>query len=206
MTHADIADGASLRDAMSNQRVSLEARILGELGDKADARALRWSSFTTTLDVEMLREHIAHLEDFAEFDVLDRAFDHVSAAPASYRALFFFIRWPQFERAARLVIERGSSWDGRQYHVLAASAEALEDGHPAAATILYRALLNDILSRAKSAAYGHGARYLAVLDGLAAASDAAAISDMDRHVTFRARLLKAHGRKSGFWAQVAKYG
>jgi hypothetical protein len=35
-----------------------------------------------------------------------------------------------------------------------AAAETLEPDHPLAATILYRALLDDILNRARSPAYG----------------------------------------------------
>ncbi len=202
MTRADVADGAAVRDLMSNRRVSLEARILEALGDRAAAQDLRWSSFAVTLDAGMLREHILHLEDFEEFDVLDRAFDHVSNASAAHRALAFFVAWPKLDRAARLVVERKAVWDGRHYDLLVPAAEALEAAYPTAATILYRALLNDILSRAKSIAYGHGARYLARLDDLAAASDAARVPDLDKHATFRAAVAKAHARKSGFWAQV----
>jgi hypothetical protein len=67
-------------------------------------------------------------------------------------------------------------------------------------------LINDILSRAKSAAYAHGAKYLARLNELAVASDAAAVPDMSRHATFTAELAKAHGRKTSFWSQVRATG
>ena len=93
-------------------------------------------------------------------------------------------------------------WDGRHYDILAPAARVLEEKHPAAAAILYRALLNDILVRAKSTAYGHGAQYLARLNDLAAASDAAAIPGMSNHATFNAEIAKAHARKVGFWAHV----
>ncbi len=206
MSSSDLADGSSVRDPSSNRRVSLEARILEALGDLAAAQDLRWSSFMTTLDVGMLREHVAHLEDFAEFDVLDHAFDHVSSATAAYSALTFFIEWPKLDRAAKLVVERRDTWDGRHHYALLPAAQALEEAQPAAATILYRALINDILSRAKSAAYAHGAKYLARLNELAVASDAAAVPDMSRHATFTAELAKAHGRKTSFWSQVRATG
>ena len=125
----DLADGLSVRDPSSNRRVSLEAHILEALGDRAAAQDLRWSSFITTLDVGMLREHVAHLEDFAEFDVLDRAFDHVSSATAAYSALTFFIEWPKLDRAAKLVVERRDTWDGRHYYALLPAAQALEEAH-----------------------------------------------------------------------------
>jgi hypothetical protein len=202
MSVADLADGLGVQDPTSNRQVSLEARILDALGDRASAQDLRWSSFESTLDVAMLREHVARLDDFAEFEVLDRAFDHASSAKAAYTALRFFIEWPNLERAGRLVVDRQDVWDGRHYYALLPAAQTLEEKHPAAATILYRALLSDILSRAKSAAYAHGAQYLARLNDLATASDASGIPNLSKHDTFKAEIAKAHGRKAGFWARV----
>ena len=202
VSNAELSDGRQMQDLTSIQRVSLEARILETLGDRRAAQTLRWASFEATLDVGILREHVVRLEDFAEFEVLDRAFDHVSSAKASYSALMFFIGWPRLDRAGKLVIDRRNTWDGRRYEVLVPAAEALEHTQPAAATILYRALLTDILCRAKSAAYTHAARYLTRLDDLAANTDAAAIPDISTHATFKAEIAKAHGRKSGFWAHV----
>ena len=201
ISHADLADGARIRDLRAGARVTLEARILERLGDKAAATALLWAAFESTLDVEMLREHVRRLDDFAEFDVLDRAFDHVSSATDVYRALVFFIEWPRLDRAAELAVDRRDKWTVGITNY-SAGAAALEADHAAAATILYRALLSDILVRAKAQAYGHGARYLAKLDALAGAFDAASIAGMDSHVSYRAALTKAHGRKSAFWTQV----
>jgi hypothetical protein len=206
MSVADLADGLGVQDPTSNRKVSLEARILEALGDKAGAQDLRWSCFESTLDVASLREHIARLDDFAEFEVLDRAFDHASSAKAAYTALRFFIEWPNLERAARLIVKRQGVWDGRHYYALLPAAQALEDRHPAAATILYRALLSDILSRAKSATYAYGAQYFARLNDLAPASDALGIPNLSKHDTFKAEIAKAHGRKAGFWALVRPSG
>jgi hypothetical protein len=55
--------------------------------------------------------------------------------------------------------------------VLLPAAKMLEANHPLAATILYRTLLNDILDRLRSPAYGHAARYLAKLEVLASHED-----------------------------------
>jgi hypothetical protein len=80
------------------------------------------------------------------------------------------------------------------------AAEALEHDYPVAATVLYRSLLDDILARGRSPAYGHGARYLAKLDELETKGLAeAGVSD---HETYRAALRRAHGRKAGFWSIV----
>jgi hypothetical protein len=72
----------------------------------------------------------------------------------------------------------------------------MEGGHPAAAVVLYRALIDDIVGRGNGAAYGHGARYLARL------ADIAKADDPEDHAGYLAGLKKAHGRKYGFWSAV----
>ncbi len=200
MTYDDLADGSNPRDVPDLARTRLEIRILEAMGDRTPAQDLRWKTFETTLDIGILRDHIARLPDFAEFDVLDKAFAHAIGFEHKYRALAFFLNWPRLDLAAKLVVDRRADWEGRHYEALLAAAEALEPDHPLAATILYRALLDDILNRARSPAYGHAARYLEKLDALAAHGDAA--SSIDPHHAYRAALSQKHGRKSGFWSLV----
>ena len=92
--------------------------------------------------------------------MLDKAFAHAIAFEQKYRALAFFLNSPRLDLTAKLVLDRRAEWEGRHYEALLAAAETLEADHPVAATILYRALLDDILNRARSPAYGHAARYL----------------------------------------------
>ncbi|MGH7248616.1 MAG: DUF6880 family protein, partial [Pseudomonadota bacterium] len=167
MTYDDLADGSSPRDATDLARTRLEIRVLEAMGDRTTAQDVRWKAFETTLDIGMLRDHIARLPDFAEFDVQDKAFAHAIAFAQKYRALAFFLNWPRLDLAAKLVADRRGRWEGRHYEPLLAAAAQLEPDYPAAATILYRALLDDILDRARSPAYGHAARYLEKLDALA---------------------------------------
>ena len=200
MTYEDLADGSTPRDLSDLARTRLEIRILEAMGDRTTAQDLGWKTFEMTLDIGMLRDHIARLPDFAEFDVLDKAFAHAIGFEQKYRALVFFLNWPRLDLASRLVVDRRAEWEGRHYEVLLAAAEPLEPDHPLAATILYRALLDDILNRARSPAYGHAARYLEKLDALAAHGDVA--SSIDPHHTYCAALSQKHGRKSGFWSLV----
>ncbi|MFS8036659.1 DUF6880 family protein [Xanthobacter sp. AM11] len=200
----DLADGLSPDTDPLSQRSSLEAKILEALGRKNEAQALRWSAFEATLHAGILREYLAALPDFEDFATLDRAFAHVLASEHIYNALAFLVEWPRLDLAARLVVERRGKWDGRQYDMLPPVADALAADHPLAATILYRALLDDILARARSKAYPHAARYLGKLDELAAGTDteAGVLKDWGAHDDYRAGLEKAHGRKSGFWSLV----
>lgn len=180
--------------------IDLELRILDAMGEPAKAQDLRWKTFLDTLDPDMLRDYVRRLPDFEEFDVLDRAFAHAAAAKDKHQALALYLAWPRLDHAARLVADNRSHWDGRAYELLVPAAEALETDHPAAATILYRALLNQILASARSKAYPHAARYFSNLEAIAGriAGDASLAS----HATYKAELQKKHGRKSGFWSLV----
>lgn len=164
MDWQDIADATSGTDLSDRDRTRLEIRILASLGDREAAQDLRWRTFETTLDEDLLRAYIADLPDFDEFEALDRAFAHAAAHPQRYRSLAFFLAWPRFDLAAKLVLEHHATWEGRHYGALVPAAESLEHDHPVAATVLYRALIDDILARDRSPAYGHAARYLAKLD------------------------------------------
>ena len=196
----DIGDGTVGRDLRDLARIQLEVRILEAMGDHEAAQALRWQTFEATLDAAMLRDYLAHLPDFAEYEALDRAFAHVATYLHRYTSLTFLLAWPRLDLAARLVLDHRETWDGRHYGALVPAAEALEDSYPAAATVLYRALLDDILVRARSPAYGHAARYLARLDALADRITPA--PDLSDHEAYRTKLKLAHGRKTGFWSLV----
>jgi hypothetical protein len=198
MLRHDLSDASLGFDSAERERTRLEIRILEAMGERGDAQALRWKSFEDGLDAAMLRDYLAHLPDFEDFDALDRAFAHVAASPSRHAALAFLLAWPRLDLAARLVVEHQGEWDGGQYGLLAPAAEALEDTEPrAAAVLLYRALIDDILQRARSPAYGHAARYLARLDALAA-SGASVEPNAPDHDTYLRNLRQAHGRKAGF--------
>ena len=200
MHWSDQADGARIRYHGDRDRAELEALILEALGERDAAQAARWAFFARMLDVEMLRAHVAKLPDFAEFETLDRAFTHAAQRADIHRALELFLAWPRLDLAARHVLAHRARWDGRHYGALVPAAEALAADHADAATILYRALLDDILRRAKPSAYTHAAEYLARLDALAPRLGTDA--DIVDHATYRTALTKAHARKAAFWARV----
>ena len=200
MNAADLADHAAGADLSDRERVRLEIRILMALGRKNEAQDLRWRTFEATLDADILRDHVAQLGDFEEFDALERAFGYAASHTDQHRALGFFLEWPRLDLAAKLVLARRDTWAGQHYGLLVPAAEALEHDHPVAATVLYRALLDDILARARSPAYGHAARYLAKLADLDTMD--LAVGGLSGHEAYRAGLRHSHGRKTGFWALV----
>ncbi|TYC78348.1 hypothetical protein FMN63_03565 [Stappia sp. BW2] len=187
---------------MSPGRVSLEARILETLDDKPAAQALRWRCFEAVLSADILRDYLKHLPDFEDIEAEERAHALAFEKALPEIALQFFLDWPRIDLAAKLIVTHPHRWDGRDWHILPKVAAILEHDYPLAATILYRALLDDILGRARSKAYSHGAKYLEKLALLAEDADSARPSGMIDHANYLAGLKKAHPRKSGFWTRV----
>lgn len=202
----DMADGVIQRDHKFRRRTGVKAAILEALGEKEAAQALRWATFEQTLDVEVLRVYIGKLDDFEEFEALDKAFAHALASKARYRALAFLCEWPHLGHAAKLVLGSNAHWDGQHYEVIAPAADRLREEQPLAASILYRAMVENILANSRSLAYGHAARYLGILDELAPHLPAGAMAAHGRLSPgdWRAALYKSHGRKASFWAGVPR--
>lgn len=189
-------------DGLSPERVSMEARILDATGDRLVAQALRWRCYEACLSADILREYLKQLPDFEDIEAEDRAHAFALEKSEPEAALQFFLDWPRLDLAAKLITTHPHRWDGGDWHILPKVAGLLEHDYPLAATILYRALLDNILDRARSKAYGHGAKYLGQLGLLAGELDQIHPSGMVDHATYLAKLKTAHPRKSGFWARV----
>jgi len=91
--------------------------------------------------------------------------------------------------------------DGRDYYRLPALATSLgAHGCSRGATVLYRALLEDILDRAYARAYGHAARYWHRLCEIAGSD--IALAPLQPHSEFAAEVHRRHGRKVAFWSRL----
>ena len=175
---------------------------LDATGQPEQAQALRWAAFEERLSAVHLRAHLKRLPDFDDVEAEDRAMRHALAFQSFPAALHFFHGWPDPAHAAQLVLARAKEIDGNLYFLLDPAAQLIEGRHPLAATLLRRAMIEDTLTGAKSSRYKHAARHL-----LECASLAPSIRDFgafETHDAFVARLRTGHGRKAGFWGQVAE--
>ena len=93
--------------------------------------------------------------------------------------------------------------DGDAYYSLLPLAEGLErTGHALGATLVYRALLESILGRARAKTYHHGADYWHRLAQIAQQPiDYGAIETPG---DFAQRIRERHKRKPAFWAAVGR--
>jgi hypothetical protein len=195
----DVQPGA-LEDVQSPRL--LEAAILDALKRRDEAQAIRWQEFEHTLSPDILRDYIAKLDDFAEFDEMDRALALVAASERIHEALDFLILWPRLDLASEQVLRHVGRWDGRRSGILARAADALAKDYPAAATMLYRAVIEDVLKRGLSEDYLDGVGHLVMLYELQ--------SRLDRdfphqaHRAFVAGLRARHDRKFAFWQLVPR--
>jgi hypothetical protein len=151
------------------------------MGDRPAAQALR--CFEVRLSVDILRDYLKQLPDFEDIKVESRARTFALEKSDLDAALQFFLDWPRIDLAAKLIVTHPHRWNGDDWHILPKVAALLEHGYPLAATILYRA---------RSGAYGHGAKYFGKLAPLAEQVDHARPGTVIDHATYLARLKKAH--------------
>ncbi len=166
------------------------------------AQRLRWSMFERQLSAEPLRAYLKRLPDFDDVEAEERAMQHALGFASFATALHFFSEWPDPTRAAQLVLTRAAEIDGDLYFLLEPAAQMIEGKHPLAATLLRRAMIADTLGRAKSTRYKHAVRHLVECTSLVRGiGDFGAV---EAHDDFVRRLRSEHGRKVGFWSQLAE--
>lgn len=162
-----------------------------------EAQAYRWMCFEQSLNDQHLRDFLRRLPDFDDMEAEERALGFAQAFPDANQALAFFLRWPSLEEAAKFVMARQAELNGDLYELMTPAAEALQEKHPLAATILLRSMIDFTLSRARSSRYKHAARHLAECQALAPHIDD--YGSADSHDVYVARLKYEHGKKRGFW-------
>ena len=175
-------------------------RGVDALGNKDVAQELRLDAFHRWLSP-------AHVALFAGWRIRgyrlaeERAMAHALAHPDTAPGTDLPRRLANLDAANRLVRAHPEDGDGRDYGRLRPAAEALAGKFPAAATLLHRALAEDVLRRAPRVQYAYAAR-----DVRACAALASLLPDeegLESHATFLARLKRQHPRKIGFWSVLA---
>ncbi len=177
------------------QRVRIE--VLEALGRFDHAQGERWQAFERGLDAAYLRAHLKLLPDFDDIEAEERALSFASRFASFHQALAFLIDWPALDRAAGLIMARTGELDGDQYWLLTPAADALEQRHPLAATLVLRAMIDLSLDAAKYKRYGHAARHLQTCEHLARRLED--FAGHSNHAGYVADLRRRHGRKNGFW-------
>ncbi len=180
------------------RHVDLRIAALEALGHRQEAQALLWEAFGRWLRPDHLRPYLRALPDFDDVEAEDRAIALALAHPDRILALCFLVGWPDLQAASRLVRAHHGEMDARDYARLRPAADTLAEKHPAAATLLHRALAEDVLQRASSRQYVYAARDVAACVALAPFLPEE--PGLEGHAAFIGRLRREHPRKAGFWS------
>ncbi len=175
--------------------------ILDALGRSEDAKQVQWACFEQSLNAGHLRAYLKRLPEFDDVEVEEQAMRYAFQFSNVHQSLLFLISWPALDMAEELVLTRSTELDGDCYQVLTPAADALEEKHLLASTILRRELIDFALMKGRSSRYRHAARHLQECAYLAGLIDD--FGSFETHEDYQRRLRSEHGRKTRFWGLVS---
>jgi hypothetical protein len=176
--------------------------VLDALDRGAEAQQHRWLVFSHTLSIQLLRDYLQRLDDFADVEAEERALVVAEQHPLPLAALQFLVFWPSLPRAARYVIEHRQAFDGDAYAIYEPAAERLSTDHPLAATLLLRAMVVFALAMGRAKRYRYAVEHLRQCERLEARIDD--WQGMESHSSFAGRLREAFGQTWSFWQLVER--
>ncbi len=176
---------------------TLRCNILQALGRDDEACDTLWNEFLKYPSSRVLERLLAITPKKEQQKLLEKAITAVEAYENKLTAALFLMEHDRIEQAVRIITHNPEAFDGGFYGELLELAEPLREEYPAAAWILYRALLLDILERGRSKAYHHAVDYLNITSQLASRAGLAA-----EQRELMAHLQEKHGRKYSFWNSV----
>ena len=187
------------------RRQSLLSDTLARLGRGQESAQLRQQLFEKSLSVYDYQRWIELLPESAHPEAHEQArqLALVHSDPSVAAQLLLAI--DEARDAETKLIGSAALVDGRRYDELPKMADTLLAKRCfRGASVVYRALLNSILERANSVAYGHAARYWWKLNEIDAACET--LVPLVSHAEYEAAVRAKNPRKVGFWAQVNAKG
>ena len=187
--------------ARDGERDDLLVKVYAALGDRGKQTEVAWRIFRGHRNMTTLEELLALVGEEAREKIVSGEAEAILADPRFDCAdAQFLADAGRGAEAEAYLVARADLIDGDRYHGLLPLAEAMSASRcPLAAVVVYRALLDSILERARSKIYGHGVRYLRKLDRLAGSiADWRGLPD---HANYLASLRGSHARKSAFWSR-----
>jgi hypothetical protein len=186
---------------MEDSRQGLLAEALEKLERFDESVPIRRAMFERTLSDYYLKLWLKHLAEPARADAIASARELALAHKDPARAATVLLQIGDADAAEEKLLTNPGGIDGGAYGSLVPLAKALRNhACPRGETVIYRALLNGILDRAYTRAYGHAARYWARLREIANSGvDLLPLSLPD---TFESEIRARHARKTAFWAHV----
>jgi hypothetical protein len=183
------------------ERDELLLAIYGKQGNKQQQAEVARRSFRRQRSQSVFERWISIVGEDQRDELLNQEVRIIlDARLLSLTDAAFLVAMEHWDAAESYLQTRTEQLDGDHYEFLLPLAETFASlARPLTASLLYRALLDSILRRAQTRAYGHGVRYLRKLDLLAkTVSDWV---DIEPHTVYFEHLRKKHGRKASFWSR-----
>lgn len=186
------------------ERDELLLDIYDRQGDKQRQAEVARRSFRRQRDKIGFERWISIVGDAQRNDLLNQEMRIILDTPLlSLTDAAFLVEMEQWDAAESYLQARAEQLDGDDYQFLLPLAETFASlARPLTASLLYRALLDSILRRARTTTYGHGARYLRKLDLLAKTIND--WRDIESHTVYVEQLQQKHGRKTSFWGRYER--
>lgn len=187
-----------LQDEMDQLLLS----IYKELGDSDRMIETAWRIFRRSRSEGSLDSLLTVIgEEERQAVIAEETATILASKSFSYSDALFMAQTSGAKQAEAYLLLHNQSLNGDLYMHLKPMAESLEEEAPFGASIVYRALLDSILSRAVAKYYNHGVRYLRKLDDLAVRIDD--WKGLPPHMKYKTGLLAEHGRKRSFWLKYS---
>jgi hypothetical protein len=186
------------------ERDELLLAVYGKQGNKQQQAEVAQRSFRRQRDRTGFERWVSIVGENQRNELLNQEVRIILDAPLlSLTDAAFLTSMEQWDAAESYLRVRAEQLEGDHYQFLLPLAETFESlARPLTACLLYRALLDSILHRARTTTYGHGVRYLHKLDLLAKT-----VSDwgnIEPHTVYVEQLRHKHGRKTSFWGRYER--
>ena len=181
----------------------LRVEVLDRLGRVDDAQAVRWGMFLRLLSGTMLNAYLERVPAEARPGVTEKAVAAALEHRDAYAALSLLSGIAP-DAAARLVCCRLQKLGGDVDIVLRPASERLAAGHPLAAVLLRRQMVDAALARARTQTYDR-----VVQDLRAAEQLAVHVGDWQGHPaqdSYREAIARQHRAKTTFWTKMNAAG
>ena len=190
--------------ARDGERDELLVSVFAALGEREKQTEVVWRIFRRNRSLNTLEALLALVGEKARGKIVADEAAVILAEPHFVCSdARFLVDAGHSAEAEAYLVSRSEGIDGDYYPGLLPLAEVLLGARrPLAATIIYRALIDSILDRARSKIYGHAVRYLRKLEQLS--NSVADWRGLSHHATYAATLRSRHGRKSAFWSRYGK--
>jgi hypothetical protein len=188
-----------------DRRENLLATALERLDRIEESAVVRKNLFERSVSSDDLVDWIKLLPESARAEALAHARALAMRHDDVANAAALLLHLGDGPAAEQRLLTGASKLHGRDYIGLVPLAKALQArGCSRGETLVYRALLDDILDRAYSPAYRHAARYLTRLAAIARTD--VDLAPLTSHADFELDLRLRHKRKLGFWGAVERAG